>query len=166
MLESKVTTPEKSSAAPAAACRDEILYLAWTGTDLHLNSIRSGDLRQFEDKRCYGHTSYTTETTTTSSSDGRSRTESRTVALPPAVAAVGRGLHLAWTGSDGHVNVMNADAQPPAHTRLSETSTAAPALAGLGNELVLAWTGTDRHLNVMTSRGGEFEGPAARLEET
>lgn len=162
MSPGKITLAERSSAAPALASWQGRLYLAWTGTDTHLNVMSSADGRSFSDHYRLDHKSYKTETSM-SSSTSSGFSETTTVALAPSLAASEGGVDLAWTGSDGHVNVMRSAGSPP-HLRLSETTSVAPSLAALGPELALTWTGTDRHLNVVVSSGSSFGRPL-RLDQ-
>jgi hypothetical protein len=156
----KVTLGQRSSAAPALASWQGSLYVAWTGRDTHLNVMSSSDARNFANHVRLDHKSYKTESSMSSSS-GFSDTE--TVALAPSLAASEHGVDLAWSGSDGHVNILRAAGSPP-HLRLAERTVAAPTLAALGPDLALAWTGTDRHLNVVVSQHGTFGAPI-RLDE-
>ena len=66
-----------------------------------------------------------------------------------SLASSGGHLYLAWTGTDGHVNIL-ADPQGPhdAPLRLDETTLFAPALCSHQDRLILAWPGNDGHLNL------------------
>jgi len=159
-----VTLREKSSAAPALTSWQGRLYVAWTGTDTRLNVMSTPDGRSFSDKIRLDEKSYRTESSSSMGPGGSSTTDY--ICLSPALAGSASGVNLAWTGSDGHLNVQLArSAGSPAHLRLLETSRVAPSLAALGGGIALAWTGSDRHVNLLVSRGGSFSG-AVRLDET
>jgi hypothetical protein len=72
-----------------------------------------------------------------------------------ALTTWGDRLYVAWTGSDGALNVLVADStgySAPVtfkqRSPLSPTAAAAP-----DGDLVLGWTGTDRHVNLLTVGG-------------
>ncbi len=91
----------------------------------------------------------------------------------PALASFGGRVHLAWTGTNSHLNVATlrdgpdvADKQvlpytsagyrqKPGTAGVSDRETVAlgPALAAMTDGLAAAWTGTDGHLNWATLRG-------------
>jgi hypothetical protein len=151
---------ERSSAGPSVATSPGRVDVAWTGSDRHLNLATSPDGYDFDPGQRLGYTSSTTRSTT--DSDGSSRTE--VILLRPALAVTPTGLHLAWTGSDGRLNLVRDPSNRPRPTTLAETSRVAPALAAWGDGLVLAWTGTDRRLNLATARDGAIA-TAAPLDQ-
>jgi hypothetical protein len=152
---------EKSSAACALASWDGQLFVAWTGTDYHLNIAASAEWGQFAGKQRLPFRSYRQETTSSSanSSSGTSSTTTHTIALRPALAGSGQDLHLAWRSSHRALNVTaGGHGGWPNPLLLSERSSRSPALAAAGSgALALAWTGTDNHVNLLMLAGG---GPA------
>jgi len=60
--------------------------------------------------------------------------------------------YVAWTGTNGKLNVQSLPTGQPA--TLNQSSNQAPALAFYNNLLYLAWTGTDGKLNVISSPDG------------
>lgn len=159
---------EKSAAAFAVTGWHDQLYLAWTGSDMHINLASSPDGRQVIGKQRLAHRSYTQETVGT----GQSAT-TQDVPLAPSLAVAGEVLYLAWTGRASALNLLAADQPAPAApVTLNERSGNGPALTAAENDsLVLAWTGTDRHLNLLTlaaDPGGPpvpLAGAKTRLEE-
>jgi hypothetical protein len=117
------------------------LYLAWTGTDGHINVV--------------------------SSSNGRAFADTDRVTLPdtstagPAVAADESTVYLAWVGADGHLVVGRTIAAGFARMGGVVTGTPAAAMAGTsdasvalavgGGRLVVAWRGGDQRINVMSA---------------
>jgi hypothetical protein len=166
MLESSVTLEEKSSTGFALAAGGGQVMLAWTGSDYRLNTMWSTDGRTFGDKQTLRHRSSKTTYSGTSGPNGSSTT--KTEPLAPALAVLPGGRRfLAWTGTNGSVNVMAADADAGAgHAVLSQRSAHPPALAAWGNELAFAWTGTDRHINVSWTEGGTVVERAQTLDQT
>jgi hypothetical protein len=72
----------------------------------------------------------------------------------PALCSFAGLLFIAWTGTDGRLNVGRVDLSEGRATAIhkwtyDETSRSGPALGSLGNGLYIAWTGTDNRLNVM-----------------
>jgi hypothetical protein len=81
------------------------------------------------------------------------RTFDHTSGHPPALCPLEDELALAWTGTDGRVNLLALrGGNPVAHHIGPVRSLGAPALAALGPWLVLGWTGTDRRVNVARLR--------------
>lgn len=86
----------------------------------------------------------------------------------PALAPFGGEVMLAWTGSDGHLNLATSRglgfSEP---SRLDYTSRVSPALSTFESTIALGWTGTDLHLNVAAGEAarGLFSSEW-RLEET
>lgn len=162
MLDS-VRLSEKSASPFAAAGWHGQLYLAWTGSDLHINLASSPDGRAAGGKQRLAQRSYLKVTTSTGES-----TSTTLVALPPSLAAAGEQLWLAWTGGDTALNLLAAG-QPAgaAPVTLKERSGDAPSLSVTdAGALVLAWTGTDRHINLLTADAGTgAPGPKTRLEQ-
>jgi hypothetical protein len=68
----------------------------------------------------------------------------------PALCSHQGLLILAWTGTDGRINLLTMAADGPGPpVRLEETrSSGAPALCSHQGLLILAWTGTDLHINL------------------
>ena len=68
----------------------------------------------------------------------------------PALASFGGDLDIAWTGTDGRLNVESSSDGTTFGNQviLNQTSNAGPALASFGGDLDIAWTGTDGRLNV------------------
>ena len=163
-----VRLDEKSSAAVAVTSWHDQLYLAWTGTDLHINLASSPDGREIVGKRRTAQRSYTQVTTSTGQS-----TTTQTIALAPSLAVSGERLYLAWRGGDSALNLLAAEQSAyAAPVTLAERSGDSPSLTTAGNDnLVLAWTGTDRHVNLLTLAGDSssmpvpLSGAETRFEE-
>ncbi|MGH9279354.1 MAG: hypothetical protein ACRD12_14770 [Acidimicrobiales bacterium] len=67
----------------------------------------------------------------------------------PSLAPLGDEVILAWTGSDGHLNLATSRGRVFGEPlRLDYTSRLSPALSTFGSRMALAWTGTDMHLNL------------------
>jgi hypothetical protein len=156
-----VVMNEKSSAACAMTSWLGQLYVAWTGSDMCLNVIASPRWGEFAGKRRLRERSYTRVTTSSSSMttsgthSGGTRTSSsttRNVALAPSLAGSGERLYIAWTGTDGALNVAAADVGPDGRpTTFRERTTHSPSLAPSGRgSVTLAWTGTDTRVNLLT----------------
>jgi hypothetical protein len=140
-LEHKVMLPELSDRSPAIASDGRRLFLAWKGTDDHLNLMISEDNgATYAGKHTSGETS----------------------PHGPAVADCVAGVFVAWTGGgDGALNVAEVDFSEPSpatvlglrnKVTLSETSPAGPAITGDHNgNIYLAWTGHDDKLNLVIS---------------
>lgn len=153
-----VRMAEKSAAACAVTSWREQLFVGWTGTDLSLNVVTSPRWGEFTGKQRLPERSYKRVTRSTSSttatSTGTSHTSSTTtenVALRPALAGYGDCLYIAWTGTDGALNVAVAEPGPyPGPTTFRERSLFSPSLmAAPAGGLMLAWTGTDSHVNLV-----------------
>lgn len=143
-FDTKVTLGDTSNLAPTLAGTSSLLYFAWVGTDGHLNAFRS----------------------TSSSLAGAIRmgeTTGGTPAVPllqtsnlPVGLTVGNNrVFIAWTGTDGRLNVMSAltgatSFDSSTKVTLGETSGAAPVLL-YTTRLYLAWLGGDGRLNVAAS---------------
>jgi hypothetical protein len=157
-----LTLKERSRAAPVLASAADQRYLAWTGTDLHVNIASSDAGGRFGPAHRLGYQSWQqvwVSSTRSRSGDGTWET----VPLGPALAATWAEAHLAWTGRDGHLNVLPRSTGWDGPVLLGQNTQVAPALAAWEGGLVLAWTGTDRRVNVAVSRGRVF-GPPTRLE--
>jgi hypothetical protein len=145
---------EKSAAACAVTSWQDRLYLAWTGTDLHINVASSVDGRVIMGKRRLAQVSYKRVTKSSPGANQSSTTE--TVALAPALAGSGERLSLAWTGTGGALGVLAAE--PPEYAgpvTFKERSGESPALAATEvGGLAVAWTGTDRRVNLLTMAAG------------
>jgi len=70
--------------------------------------------------------------------------------LAPAIANFNGKIYIAWTGTDGRLNVESSSDGTTFGNQviLNQTSNAGPALASFGGDLDIAWTGTDGRLNV------------------
>src|SRR5216684_3863279 len=130
------------TARPALAVAGEQLYLAWTGTDHHINILTGpegplGAPVRLEEAR---------------SVDG----------YGPALCSHQGSLVLAWTGHDGHINILTGPEGPHgAPVRLEEAwSPYMPALCSHQGSLVLAWTGHDGHINILTGPESPHGAPA------
>jgi hypothetical protein len=144
-----VRLDEKSAASCALTTWDERVHLAWTGTDLHLNLAAWPDGRGLVGKQRLAQRSYRYESERSFGEDRR-----KIVAMSPSLVGSGERLWLAWTGSNGALNVLAADRGGPfAPMALKQRSTRSPSLTtAQDGTVVLAWTGTDRHLNLLTVR--------------
>jgi hypothetical protein len=100
-----VRLDEKSAAACAVTTWRDQLYLAWTGTDMHINVASSVDGREIMGKQRLAEVSYKRVTKSSSGTNQSSTTQ--TVALAPALAGSGARLCLAWTGSDRRINLAS-----------------------------------------------------------
>lgn len=157
---------ETSRTACALAAGPGQALLGWTGSDFRLNVLWSTDGQGFGGKQTLAHrSSRTVQSSSTVGNDGVGQTSTTTEPLAPALAVARQGRFVAWTGTDGRLNVGGADLPGSGHTVLPERSANPPALAPWGDELALAWTGTDRRLNVAWTQGGTFGGPLT-LDET
>ena len=145
---------EKSAAACAVTTWRDQLYLAWTGTDMHINVASSVDGREIMGKQRLAGVSYKRVTKSSSGTNQSSTTE--TVALAPALAGSGARLFLTWTGSDGALNVLGAEHPDyPRPVTFKERTAESPSLTTAGpGDLAVAWTGTDRHVNLLTVAEG------------
>jgi hypothetical protein len=91
-----------------------------------------------------------------------------TPSLTPAATVFNGRLYLAWTGTDGRLNVIcSADgAHFTNKVTLGDTSHTGPTLAAFNGRLYLGWTGTDGHLNVESSANGMGFGNKVTLGDT
>jgi hypothetical protein len=162
-----VVLAERTGASCAVASWQGRLHLAWTGSDMRLNTISSPDGWHFEGKRTLSHRSYKTVTRSSGSSSGRSLSDTTTeyVPLAPALAATASGLVLAWTATNRRLNVSGPGMGDAGYLELGETSSNPPALGAEGHNLTLAWTGTDSHINLLHVHAGAWSSPW-RLDET
>jgi hypothetical protein len=134
---------------PAATVFNGRLYLAWTGTDGHLNVICSADGVHFTNKVTLPDTSHS----------------------GPTLAAFNGRLYLGWTGTNGQVNIeSSADgmsfSNKITYSLYSYISSGghqvdlSPALAAFGGRLYLACTLPDTRLVVLSAANGTaFSGP-------
>ena len=145
----KVTLPETSPHAPAAAFGNGRLFLAWTDSQRRVNVASSADLGTFAGK----------VTLAEMSTSG------------PALVFANGLLHLAWTGADSQhrLNVMSStDGLTWAgKVTLGDRSGTGPGLGSAGGLLYLLWAGADPNLslNVMTSADGVSWGNKVVLAE-
>src|SRR6266702_2384797 len=156
-----VRLDEKTAASCALTSWGDRLYVAWTGSDLHLNLAFWLEGRELAGKQRLAQRRYTWV-------DDRSLGEDRrrkVVGMAPSVVGIGERLFLAWTGSDGALNVLVADsAGHSAPVTFKQRSPLSPTVAAAPDgDLVLAWTGTDRHVNLLTV-GRQRQGRPVRLE--
>jgi hypothetical protein len=138
-----VRLDETSAAAVAMASWHDQLYLAWTGSDLHVNLASSPDGHEIMGKQWLDHRSPTTV------SSGRVGTAN--VALAPSLAASGERLYLAWKGGDdSFINLLSATDSPRSvPVRLGEArSASAPAFCSHQDSLIVGRDGTDHHVNL------------------
>jgi hypothetical protein len=156
-----VRLDEKTSASCALTSWGDRLYVAWTGSDLHLNLAFWLEGHELAGKQRLAQRSYTW---VDDSSLGKDRRR-KVVGLAPSVVGIGEQLFLAWTGSDGALNVLVANsAGYSAPVTFKQRSPLSPTVAAAPDgDLVLAWTGTDRHVNLLTV-GRQWEGQPVRLE--
>ena len=137
-----VRLDETSPAAVAVTSWHDQLYLAWTGSDMHVNLASSPDGRAITGKQRTAQRSYHV--------GGGLPPEN--IAVAPALAVSGERLYLAWTDSDYALNLLaaehSADAAP---VTLKEPSLDSPSLMTAGDDnLMLAWTGRGFHVNLLT----------------
>ena len=162
---------EMSDGTFAMTGRHDRLYLAWTGTDRHLNLAWSPDAREIIGKQWLAQQSYKE----VPASQGTAK-----VGVAPALAASGEQLHLAWMAADQrlaglrgwfsdvrYISILTDPENPHgAPVRLEEARSAhAPALCAHQGSLVLAWTGTDGHINLL-ARPESPHGEPVRLDPT
>jgi hypothetical protein len=146
----KVTLPETSPHAPAAAFGNGRLFLAWTDNQRRINVISSTDNITFSN----------TVTLTQMSTSA------------PALTFANGLLHLAWTGTDSqhHLNVMSSTDGLTWGNKvtLAQMSGTGPGLAFGNGSLYLLWVGTDQNLrlNLMTSTDGVTWGNKVTLTQS
>jgi hypothetical protein len=140
-----VRLDETSPATVAVAVTSwhDQLYLAWTGSDMHVNLASSADGRAITGKQRTAHRSCMTF--------GTQITGARTYPLAPALAVSGERLYLAWL-SDEVFNLLAAEhAADAAPVTFEEPSANSPSLTTVGNDnLMLAWSGRGGHVNLLT----------------
>jgi hypothetical protein len=141
-----VRLEEKSSAACAVTSWQDQVYVAWTGSDLHLNLASSPDGRVLAGKRRLAYRTYQQRWSGSGSDSSR-----QLVILSPSLAGSGEQLFLAWTKGNGAPQVLVAerpDAQP---VTIRQRSTEPPSVTmSERGELLLAWTGTSGQVNLAT----------------
>ena len=141
-----VRLEEKSSAACAVTSWQDQVYVAWTGSDLHLNLASSPDGRALAGKRRLAYRTYQQRW----SGSGKD-SSMQLVILSPSLAGSGEQLFLAWTKGNGAPQVLVAerpDAQP---VTIRQRSTEPPSVTmSERGELLLAWTGTSGQVNLAT----------------
>ena len=86
----------------------------------------------------------------------------------PAMAYFNGKIYIAWTGTNGDLNVESSSNGRTFGNKvtLPETSNAGPALASFDGRLDIAWTGTDGRLNDESSSDGKSFGRKVTLPET
>ena len=127
---------EKSPAALAVTSWRDQLYLAWTGSDLHINLASSPDGREITGKQRLAQQSYAQ--VMVGSYQAR---VSQKQAMGPSLAVSGERLYLAWTDGDSAVSVVAVE-EPvrAAPVTLDERSGCPPSLTAADDgNLVLAW---------------------------
>ncbi len=156
-----VRLAEKTAASCALTSWGDRLYVAWTGSDLHLNLAFWLDGRELAGKQRLAQRSYTWVDDSSLGEDRRRKV----VGMAPSVVGIGEQLFLAWTGSGGALNVLVANsAGHSAPVTFKQRSLLSPTVAAAPDgDLVLAWTGTDRHVNLLTV-GRQWQGQPVRLE--
>ena len=144
---SAATTRRRHACACAVTTWRDQLYLAWTGTDMHINVASSVDGREIMGKQRLAEVSYKSFTESLSVAS-----TTVTVGLAPALAGSGARLCLAWTGNDGALNVLGAEHPDyPRPVTFKERTAEPPSLTTTEpGDLAVAWTGTDRHVNLLT----------------
>jgi hypothetical protein len=145
------TFGDTSNAAPALVEFHGKTFMAWSGST-------NGSLNLAVVVR--GQNGYQLESKVTLSnylSPGRS----------PALAVFNGRAYMAWTGTDGQLNVVStADGVHIEKVTLADTSRTGPALAAFNGRLYLGWTGLDGRLNVESSADGMTLGNKVTLPET
>jgi hypothetical protein len=141
------TFTESSYSAPAIATFNNHLYIAWRGTDDHIN----------------------VEDLTTQAK----RTLTETTSATPALAVYNNRLVISWTGTDAghHLNVESAsdglNFDVTTRNTLTQTTPASdgPALTASHGLLDIAWTGTDpqNKVNYALSTDGKNFGNAFQI---
>jgi hypothetical protein len=145
----RITLPDTSTAGPAVAADEGMVYLAWVGAAGHLVVGRSSAAGFAPMGELVGGKPQV----------GIAETSAASVGL-----AVGAGrLFVAWRGGDQRINVMSAATGAAAFDdasklTLSETTLGPPALAVVEGKLFLSWTGPDRRLNLAELTGGTLAG--------
>ena len=135
-----VRLDETSPAAVAVTSWHDQLYLAWTGSDMHVNLASSPDGRAITGKQRTAQRSYHV--------GGGLPPEN--IAVAPALAVSGERLYLAWTDSDYALNLVAAEHAADA-VPVTLESVMFPALTTAGDDnLMLAWIGRGTHVNLLT----------------
>jgi WD40 repeat protein len=158
-----VQVEEKSNTACAVTGSRELVYLAWAGSDLHLNVASSPDGQTFAGKQRLAYESYVRRESTDLFDS--SKTSTTWVPLPPALAAYGERIYLAWAAPNGALGVVVAERGAfSAPVTFKERTGTSPSLATSQHGLTLAWIGTDRRVNLLTLVQ-DWSGQKVRLEE-
>lgn len=150
---------------PSLAVYQDRLYLAWAGTDRHLNMVSSTDGGKTLDSstKWLGakDTSISHERIERDTENNTSRITSSSYP-GPVLAVYNDKLHIAWTGTDTRLNVMTStDAgrsfDVATKQTLKQYAHTAPALASLRGVPVLVWSkfGSDR-LHILSAAGQEL----------
>ena len=179
-LANKVTLSETSYSAPSIVTFNGRLYLSWRGTDGRLNIISSADASTFNTKVTYGVTARTSPTLQTAnaflfvawedtsasshivfaqynpsnpSALNAVVTTTATSELPVGLFTAGvpaPDLRVAWTASNGHINLGIYEGDQTLHNAVStaQTSHYGPALY----MPYLSWTGTDAAQSINVSQ--------------
>ncbi|HKF58886.1 MAG TPA: hypothetical protein VKJ45_25830 [Blastocatellia bacterium] len=136
------TTPSQpdwtGADAPAlGTLNNNILYVAWRDSSDILYSMTSNDGRNF-----------------TAASPVGGPTSQQKSPHAPVFAEFNGTLYIAWTGTQGKLNLMPIGNTKP--KTIGETSETAPSLAVAGGQLYLAWTGqdSDHSLNLISTNDG------------
>jgi hypothetical protein len=118
------------------------VFVAWVGTDHHLNIAHYNGTATLV---C--HTTFGEESTHS----------------PYMVSLSGSVIYLAWTGTDRHLNIATLNvgnctnnagrATEAAKSTLTDTSVAGPAITGVtGGGIAVAWSGTDSTKHIWTGK--------------
>src|SRR5260370_19660185 len=117
-------------ARPGLAVAGEQLYLAWTGTDHHINILADPQSPLGTPVRL---------------KEARSKTT-------PALCSHQGSLVLGWSGTDARINILTltkcAPCSPDHLEDASSPHTYAPANRPHRHSLVLTWKGHDRHMPI------------------
>lgn len=158
MLDS-VRLGEKTGPVAVTGWQDR-LYFAWTGhsrnpvLDWKLIVAYSPDGREIMGKRRLAQRGYGMM-----HGGGHRR--------GPSLAVSGDQLYLAWTGSDGHINILADPESPhggPIRPAQAWSQQFEPALCSHQGNLVLAWTGHDYRINILAGPESP-RGAPVRLDE-
>lgn len=103
------------------------IYMAWVGTNNHLNVIYCANT-------CAQSSSWTLPNTLPETSNYR-----------PSLAGLNNLFYIAWTGTDGRINIESSTDGLNWGSKVvsSETSQTAPSLTAYGGALWVTWVGTD-----------------------
>ncbi len=128
------TVQKRSFIQPTLAVFKNQSYIAWTGSNGHLNIAKSST----------GDT-FTSPTMLSGNSAQR-----------PALTVFNNQLYVAWIGNDKlfYVTRSNDGSTFTTPSKFGFTSIAGPALTVFNNQLYMAWTGNDKRLAITRSSDG------------